>query len=168
MIIGCSGAGKSTLARQLGPLLALPVVHLDQLYWLPGWRTRSRADFDALLDAELAKPRWLMDGNFDRTLAHRLAACDTVIYLDYPRHVCLRRVGKRVLSNWGHRRPDMADGCPEKLDIAFLGWVWGFRRRYSAKYDALLAGCGRRVYRFRSPKACEAWVRALQSGPSGR
>ncbi len=47
-ILGCSGGGKSTLARALGEALDLPVVHLDQLYWLPGWVERDKAGFRAL------------------------------------------------------------------------------------------------------------------------
>ena len=37
LILGCGGAGKSTLAGQLGEILDLPVIHLDQEYWQPGW-----------------------------------------------------------------------------------------------------------------------------------
>ncbi|MGI4789951.1 MAG: hypothetical protein ACRYFS_14005 [Janthinobacterium lividum] len=35
-VIGPGGAGKSTLARQMGEKLALPVVHLDVVYWHEG------------------------------------------------------------------------------------------------------------------------------------
>ena len=53
LIIGCSGAGKSTLARKLGEKTGLPVVHLDALFWEPGWVESSRDVFDAKLMAEL-------------------------------------------------------------------------------------------------------------------
>ena len=36
-IIGAGGAGKSTLARQLGEVLGIEVIHLDALFWKPGW-----------------------------------------------------------------------------------------------------------------------------------
>ena len=73
VIIGCGGSGKSTLARRLGELLNLPVVHLDKLYWHPGWVESTDEEFDAKLAAELEKPQWIMDGNFDRTMQMRLA-----------------------------------------------------------------------------------------------
>ena len=68
IIIGCGGAGKSTLARKLGEVLDLPVVHLDKLFWKPGWVETTAEEFDALLAMELAKDKWIMDGNFNRTM----------------------------------------------------------------------------------------------------
>ena len=86
VIIGCPGSGKSTLARELGEKLDLPVVHLDQIYWSPGnWQHLEKDEFDALLMQELQKPRWILDGNFNRTLELRLERCDTVIFLDFNR-----------------------------------------------------------------------------------
>ena len=91
MVIGCGGAGKSTLARKLGEKTGRPVVHLDQIWWAPGnWQHLEKPEFDERLLAELEKPRWIVDGNFNRTIELRLERCDTVIYLDYPRLVCLK------------------------------------------------------------------------------
>ncbi len=128
LIIGCGGAGKSTLARQLGEKTGLPVVHLDKLYWKPGWVERTREEFDALLEAELTRERWIIDGNFGRTLPWRLEYCDTVIYLDFSRWACLMGVAKRVITTYGTVRPDMGEGCPERFDLDFLKWVWNFNR----------------------------------------
>ena len=128
MIIGSGGAGKSTLARQLGEKLDLPVVHLDQLFWKPGWVEEPREVFDEELAKELEKPAWIMDGNFNRTISQRMARCDTVIYLDFDRVTCLLSVLKRVITSYGKTRPDMAAGCPERLDWEFLKWVWNFNK----------------------------------------
>ena len=128
LIIGCGGAGKSTLARQLGDKLNIPVVHLDKLFWKPGWVEMPKDEFDALLRQEMAKERWIMDGNFNRTLPERIARCDTMIYLDFSRFACLCGVIKRVLTTYGKVRPDMGDGCPERIDWEFLKWVWNFNK----------------------------------------
>jgi adenylate kinase family enzyme len=133
LIVGCPGAGKSTLARQLTEKLDLPLVHLDALFWLPGWVERDRETFDSLLFAELSKPKWIIDGNFSRTFSTRLDHCDTVIYLDFSRVSCVCGVLKRVMTNLGKVRPDMGEGCPERFDLAFLTYVWNFNKRNREK-----------------------------------
>ena len=89
IIIGCSGAGKSTLALALKEKLGLPVVHLDQLWWQEGWQHVTREEFDARLDMALQMDRWIIDGNYSRTMEARLAKCDTILYLDFNRWECL-------------------------------------------------------------------------------
>lgn len=128
LIIGCGGAGKSTLARQLGEKLELPVVHLDKLFWKPGWVEESSEEFDRKLAIELEKTRWIMDGNFNRTMPQRLSKCDTIIYLDFSRWACLWGVVRRIITTYGTVRPDMGDGCPERFDLNFLRWVWNYNR----------------------------------------
>ena len=138
LIIGCGGAGKSTLARRLGERLALPVVHLDKLFWKPGWVEESREEFDRKLAKELEKDRWIMDGNFNRTMPQRLAKCDTIIYLDFSRCACLLGVIKRILTTYGTVRPDMGEGCPERFDLEFLRWVWNYNKNNRKRNYRLL------------------------------
>lgn len=133
LIIGCSGAGKSTLARQLGEKLNLPVVHLDRLWWAENWEHITREEFDAELTEELEKPRWIMDGNYNRTLPMRLPKCDTVIYLDYNRFICLWGMFKRVVTHYGKTRPDMGSNCPERFDPEFIGWIWNYNKTNRAQ-----------------------------------
>jgi adenylate kinase family enzyme len=134
VIIGCGGAGKSTLARQLGEKLKLPVVHLDKLFWKPGWVQVTQEEFDILHRQELAKDKWIMDGNFNRTIPERLERCDTVIYLDFSRLACVRGVIKRIVTTHGTVRPDMGEGCPERIDFEFLKWVWNFNKNKRERY----------------------------------
>ena len=140
MIIGCGGAGKSTLARKLGEKTGLPVIHLDRIFWSPGnWRHLSREEFDIRLLRELEQDRWIMDGNYDRTLEPRLAKADTVIYLDFSRWLCLMGWIKRVVTNWGTARPDMAPGCEEWFDPEFVRWIWRYIRDNRGRNYALIA-----------------------------
>ena len=139
-IIGCGGAGKSTLARQLGEITGLPVVHLDQIWWAPGnWQHISREEFDRHLSEEMEKDTWILDGNFNRTLEARLERCDTVVYLDYPRLVCVKNWLSRVIRNWGKARPDMAPGCAEWFDPEMAGWIWNFNKKNRSRYYELLS-----------------------------
>ena len=138
LIIGCGGAGKSTMARQLGDKLQIPVVHLDKLFWKPGWVEETPEEFDRKLAVELENPRWIMDGNFNRTMPQRVAKCDTIIYLDFSRVACLLGVLKRVITTYGTVRPDMGEGCPERVDLEFLKWVWNYNRDKRERNNQLL------------------------------
>ena len=163
IIIGCGGAGKSTLARKLGDKTGLPVIHLDQIWWGPGfWQHMEREEFDQRLAEEIAKPRWILDGNFNRTLEVRLAQCDTVIYLDYPRLVCLKNWIGRVIKNWGHARSDMAEGCQEWFDPEFAVWIWNFNKKNRARYYALLKNLeGKQVCILKSRREADAFLASI-------
>jgi adenylate kinase family enzyme len=128
MIIGCGGAGKSTLARSLGEKTGLPVIHLDKLFWKPGWVSLSREEFDLLHQGAIEQEKWIIDGNFDRTMAQRMDRCDAVIYLDFSRWACVKGVLKRIITTYGTVRPDMGEGCPERFSLEFLVWVWNFNK----------------------------------------
>lgn len=139
MIIGCGGAGKSTLARQLGERTGLPVVHLDKLFWKPGWVSLSQEEFDPVHQEAISRERWIIDGNFDRTIPQRLSRCDTVLYLDFSRWACVMGVAKRILTTYGTVREDMGEGCPERFDLEFLKWVWDFNKNKRQKNYRLLS-----------------------------
>ena len=163
MIIGCGGAGKSTLARQLGEKTGLPVVHLDQIYWSPGnWQHLEKEEFDSLLRIELGKPRWIIDGNFNRTMEMRLERCDTVIYLDFNRFTCILGWLKRVITNWGAARPDMAPGCNEWFDPEFAKWLWNFNKQNRTRYLKLLAEqTDKKVYILRNRRQVRKYLSSI-------
>ena len=166
VIIGCGGSGKSTLARKLGTHTGLPVVHLDQIWWQPGsWEHLSREEFDVQLDAVLNSERWILDGNFNRTLERRLDFCDTVIYLDYNRFVCIWSWLKRMVRYWGKSRPDMGPDCPEKFDWSFFTWLWNFNKTNRKNYHALLkARTNLKVYIFRNRRQLRKYWNNLTTG----
>ena len=126
LIAGCGGSGKSTLAIRLGERTGLPVVHLDRLWWLPGWVERSREGFDALLERELAKPAWIIEGNYARTFPRRLRYADFCVFLDLDAETCLESAKRRVTQYAGRTRPDMTEGCPERMDGEFKLWIRDF------------------------------------------
>ena len=129
IIIGCPGSGKSTFSKKLAKLLDLPLVHLDKLYWRANWQEVSNEEFDKLLINELKKPAWILDGNFSRTLELRLQYADHVILMNYPTLTCVFRILKRVITNHGKTRDDMTEGCNERLDLSFLKYVRGFKKK---------------------------------------
>ena len=162
MIIGCGGSGKSTLARQLGEKTGLPVVHLDKLFWRPGWVNLTREEFDVVHNAAIEEKKWILDGNFDRTMEPRIRRCDTVVYLDFSRIACLCGVIKRILTTYGKVRPDMGDGCPERFDLEFLQWVWNFNKNKREKNYRLLEQYGdKRIYILKNRKQVKEFLESL-------
>ncbi len=124
IVMGVSaGAGKSTFAAKLGEKLSLPVYHLDSYYWKPGWIEAELEEFKAAQKNIVKTEKWIIDGNYTATADIRLAEADTLIYLELPLSVCLYRVLKRWLANIGRTRPDLGEGCPEKMDLAFLKFI---------------------------------------------
>lgn len=154
LVIGSGGSGKSTLSAALGQRLHIPVIHMDAMYWQHGWTEPARPEWQARVEAMCRQDSWIMDGNYSGTLAQRLAACDTVIFLDLPRLVCLWRALSRGFRYRGTVRPDMAEGCPEQLPSRdFLSWIWHYPERSRPKVTALLAAHQQnlRIVHLRSP-----------------
>jgi len=128
-IMGCSGSGKSTLARQLGERLGLPVHHIDALNWQPGWVMQDADILLAQVQAILATPEWIIDGGYSQTDPDevRYREVDVLILLKRSVWLSLYRVIRRVFQYRGKTRPDMGEGCPEKVDFEFLWFIWNYR-----------------------------------------
>ena len=165
IVIGSGGAGKSTLAPQIGEILGLPVIHLDREFWRPNWMATPEDEWIERVRELVARERWVMDGNFGGTMDIRIAACDTVVYLDFPRILCTYRVLKRWITYRRGTRPDMGEGCPEKFDLEFLDWVWNFSARSRQRIETRLAASldGKRLYRLTSPKEVDRFVAELKA-----
>ena len=143
MVIGGPGAGKSTFAHMLGQALGVPAVHMDRLFWEPGWTESEPETFLNRVRAEIAKDAWVMDGNYSRTWPERLARADTVVFLDIPTWLRLWRVIGRTLKGYGTTRFDLADDCPERIDWDFLvNWVGRYRWRARHKALSMMANDG--------------------------
>ena len=138
LVIGPGGAGKSTFARRLGELLNIQVKHLDALYWRAGWTKPSEEDWLRTVNELTSAESWIIDGNFGGMLELRLKLCDTIVFLDMPRLLCLWRITKRRLTYRNRSRPDMAEGCNEKIDLEFIDWVWSYASRSRPKVVKLL------------------------------
>ena len=138
-IVGSCGAGKSTLAKSLGEKLNLPVIHLDAYYWQPGWQETDAFQWQQIQQELIKGDRWIADGNYGGTIDLRLAAADTIIWLDFNRYTCISRVLKRYLKYPGKVRPDMAAGCPERLSWDFIKYVWNFPLAHRPKIVDRLA-----------------------------
>ncbi len=157
LVIGCPGSGKSTFARALAERTGLPLYYLDMLFHRPDRTTVSHGDFDAALGRLLAEDRWILDGNYARTLPVRLARCDRVFWLDYPTELCLESVrGRR-----GQVRPDMPWVETEE-DPEFMAYIAQFRQDRRPEMEAILERSGREVTVFRTREEAAAFLSSLE------
>ncbi len=146
LVIGCSGTGKSTLAQAIASLRGLAYVSMDRdIFWLPGWTLRPRPESIALIEKAVEGSHWIMDGNSPGTLPLRLPRTDIVIWRRPPRHIALRGVISRWFRYRGRSRPEMAPGCPERLDWKFLRYIWTFERNEAPQFQAMLERHGGHV-----------------------
>lgn len=155
-IIGSPGSGKSTLSRALAARTGLPLVHLDQLHWEAGWTEPEESVWRARVARAAEGESWIIDGNYGGTMAPRLARADLVLWLDFPTALCLWRLGKRIAGNYGRVRPDMTEGCPEKLDWGFVWYVARFRRDGRSRLLAALPSATGRVIQIERPAVLDA------------
>jgi adenylate kinase family enzyme len=168
MVVGCGGAGKSTLARGIAARTGLPLVHLDRHYWRPGWQEPGKHAWREQVAVLAAAPRWIMDGNFGTRSICAWRAPTRVIVLDPPTWRCLLGVLTRAARWYGRSREDMAPGCPERIDGAFLRYVWRYRRTHPPRVLALLRDFpGDRVH-LRGRRAARGYLATLRPTPDDR
>lgn len=111
----------------------------------------------------VSQPTWIMDGNYSGTLSMRLVSADTVIHLDYPTWLCIWRVICRTMMGLkGNRGNELASGCEERFDLAFLIFVFNYRKKYRERDLAKMAEFPGQLLRFTSPSALTVFVNELR------
>lgn len=129
-IIGNCGSGKSPLGLALHTLLEVPLYHLDQYFWNPGWQEPDRAEFEKIHNTLCDQSAWIIEGMAIRFFEYRIQRADVVIFIDVPTYVCLYRVGKRAYTHCGKVYFSSAKYCPERYpDLTFLKFIGNFNRR---------------------------------------
>ena len=164
LVIGSGGSGKSTLSKRLGEKLGLEVFHLDKFYWRSGWVKPNSNEWIQTVEELLARDAWIIDGNYGGTLMRRVEACDTIVFLDLSKLVCLWRIFKRRLSYRQQARPDMAEGCFERLNLEFVSWVLNYSRRSRPKVLELirLNAVDKKIVWLKSPQQVKAFLASLE------
>ena len=117
------------LAQKTG----LPLYHLDMMYWNADKTTVEKSVFLERLTDVMNRETWIIDGNYASTMEQRMAACDTVFFLDYPCNVCLDGVKKRR----GMPRRDMP-WIETEEDAEFIGFIKRFQEEQRPQIMALL------------------------------
>jgi adenylate kinase family enzyme len=162
-IIGCGGSGKTHLANRLAALLNLPLTHLDGVYYDTDWNPLPQEEFAAIQRDLVSAPRWLIEGNYAGTLPIRLAAADTVIFLDLPAITCLSGIIRRRLRYRGGQHAQ--DGVYDRLTWNFIRYIWGYRKTMRPRVRQLLAehGSSARLITLTSRRQAGRFVAQLEA-----
>lgn len=147
MVIGCSGGGKSTLAQHLGTQLKLDYISIDRdVRWMAGWVAREASERRARIEKLAQGDRWIMDGTYPTSFDIRVPRSDLVLWVRVPRLTALFSVYKRVYQHYGTTRPEMAEGCIERLpDREFLSYIWNFEKAVAPIVESNLAEYGNKT-----------------------
>jgi adenylate kinase family enzyme len=170
-VTGPVGAGKSQLAEELGAAVAIRVLHLDELFWKPGWVPTPRDEHEAMQRRELATDSWIVDAQYDDMLPDWLQTADTVVFVDTSLFRSLWGVSKRRLR----RRESIGTpiGKPGALPRSLLKFIrnqWQYRRTVRGELLAELARerAGRKVVVLRRDGDVVSFLRSLDSrSPAG-
>lgn len=167
-IIGCGGSGKSTLARRMGAALNMPVCHLDGWYWKAGWTATASEEWATVHDRLCSGSNWILDGNYGGTMDSRLRAADTVIFLDLPRWRCLWGAFSRYWQYRGRVRPELPEGCQERLTGEYIKWIWTYRKIRRPRILQILEQLqsGKKIVILASLQAVEAFLVKVEEEPA--
>lgn len=162
-IVGSGGAGKSTLASELGRRTGIPVVHLDRLYWRPGWVETPADEWRIILAEALKADLWIADGNYGGTLDVRFRQADTIIVVALSKWRCVFRVLRRNLKHRGQAIQSV--DCPERIDAKFLRWVWRYPKasRPLINEAILQFGHSAKVIELRTPAEVKTFLQTVDS-----
>jgi adenylate kinase family enzyme len=173
-VIGGSCVGKTTLSRELAGRLGVPHIELDALHHDAGWQEAPADVLQARVDSALAAAPdgWVADGNYHGKLGTSvLERADTVVFLDLPFRLTLRRVLRRTLRRIVTRE-ELWNGNRESLRLSLsrhsiVWWVitqhGKYRQKWPARYEALPH---LRVVRLHSPREVRAWLQSIQATES--
>ncbi|WP_252229816.1 MULTISPECIES: DNA topology modulation protein [unclassified Clostridium] len=137
-IIGYSGSGKSTLAKMLSEKYNCPILYLDTINFEAEWKERDREKGKVMVEKFMKNDSWVIDGNYTEFYQERrLEEADKIIFMNFPRRVCLKQAYKRYLNSKNQVRESMAEGCMEKFDLEFVKWILidGRTKKYKMGYQ---------------------------------
>src|SRR5512132_1777874 len=172
-LVGVSGCGKTTIGRELAASLDVPFVELDSIFHQPGWRELPRDDFRKRVSEALTARGWVVDGNYSAVRDLVWERADTVVWLDLPRGLVMRRVVVRTVRRaltrerlWNGNREPLTNFYRMDPEKNIIRWAWVKHAGYVERYGAAMqdpAYAHLRFVRLRTPQAVDAFL-ASNSG----
>jgi adenylate kinase family enzyme len=169
-LVGAPGSGKTTVGRNLAASLGVPFVELDAIFHQPQWAELSRDDFRDRVGTAVAAPAWVIDGNYSVVRDLVWDRADTVVWLDLPRRLVMRRVILRTLRRavtretlWNGNREPLTNFYRLDPQQNIISWTWVKYATYFERYEAAMddpANDRLRFVRLRAPHEIHAFLAA--------
>lgn len=165
-IVGGSGSGKSTLCNILSKELGLPAIHLDAINYEPNWVEIDKAERDNIILSKAQDDKWVIDGNYNKTLKERFDKADLIIWLDYSTLKQLHGILKRYFTTRNSERPEIP-GCKERLEPEFVKYVLTYnKKKRPVILDYLKDVPKEKVLIFKHQKDLNAWLKDFTNNPN--
>lgn len=169
VVVGSSGSGKTTTAEIIAQTLGIPHVELDALHWLPNWSETELSTFRGKVSRALTGPAWVVDGNYSKVRDITWTRADTLVWLDLPLPLVIKRLFSRTYHRWisqeelwGGNRENLKTAIFSK-DSLFL-WMLKSRRKHRRDYPRLVkepAYTHLKVIHLTSTAQVDAWLTSL-------
>lgn len=167
-VVGTGGSGKTTLARQISQHLAIPHVELDAINHQPNWTEAPLEVFRQRVEQALSGNSWVVDGNYSKVRDIVWSRADTVIWLDYPLPIIMKRVVWRTLKRV-ITQEELWNGNRESWRMIFSYdampfWTLRTYKKRQKEYPILLSKpeyVHLQVVQMRSPKTTQTWLASL-------
>lgn len=165
-IVGGSGSGKSTLCNILSKELGLPAIHLDAINYEPNWVEINKTERDNIILSKAQDDKWVIDGNYNKTLKERFDKADLIIWLDYSTLKQLHGILKRYFTTRNSERPEIP-GCKERLEPEFIKYVLTYnKKKRPVILDYLKDVPKEKVLIFKHQKDLNAWLKDFTNNPN--
>ena len=158
-IIGGSGSGKSTLATILSKELDIPAIHLDAINYNANWVEIDKTEREKIILERANEEKWIIDGNYNKTLKERLDKADLVIWLNYSSFAHLKGILKRLIKYSNKEKPEL-QGCKERFNLTFIKYVISYNKKKRPEVQKILSEYpDNKILIFKKQKVLNNWLK---------
>jgi adenylate kinase family enzyme len=174
LVAGISGAGKTTFAKALSEQIGQPYHELDAMFHGPNWQPIPTFEVD--VERVTRHPSWVFDSDgYPQVRNLMWQRADTVIWVDYPRHVVMRQVVSRSARRARRQERIFNDNVERFRDWLDPGhpipWAWAqYHRRRAEILTRMADPCHQhpRFVHLRGRDEAEQFLTRLGSRSYGR